>query len=146
MKIKYPSLYATTEPATATDGMRGSVVRCTATRRALGFVWWSEEGGRVSWNFRRTDEDALRGTRNTERNAVQALRDLSNGTTLALPLLPLLDIEDRAHTFDREPLARVPSVVAPVVAPAHAGRIVWNDAAPAFDLSAAIAAGLKRTK
>lgn len=86
MKAKYPSLYADLEPETLPDGTRGATVRCTASRKALGFVWWTHDGSTRSdatqWHYRIGAET---GVRNTERNAVLALRDFANGHGQRLP-------------------------------------------------------------
>lgn len=156
---KYPSLFVSLEPSTGADGSRGSLVRSSTSRAALGFVWWSTSTGTVvTWHFRTaTGGRETSGTRTTERNAVQALCDIAHGRTA-------FDFEDRsdAPTADapvfsparRERVERVPltkSERAPstapvvVVAPVVAKRsIVWNDSAPAFDVTAAIAAALAK--
>lgn len=138
MAAKYPSLYADIRPAT-NGTTRGFNVTCTATLRPLGFVWWHVESGTVvQWHFR---TDTTTGVRTTERNAVQALRDLANGA-LRLPLGD--DARPAAPRAPRAPRApaprpepKAPAAPEPKAAPA-APRIIWNDAAPAADITAAL--------
>jgi hypothetical protein len=133
----FPALYAALEPADD-HGRRGFTVRCTATRAALGFVWWEVvTGTTVVWHFRSGDTS---GERTTQRNAVQALRDLANGHPFALPDAATLPTPAR-----RAPAPRASSP-APAPVPAPARRVVWDDALPAFDVTAAIAAGLAKVK
>lgn len=139
----YPSLFAALEPQTAADGTRGSRVRCTATQRELGFVWWSADGNHVTWHWR---TGTTGGVRSTKRNAVQALRDVSNAARVYGGRVPLdeREPEPEAPTTTSAPAAR-PARVAPApVVPKPAQQIVWDDAAPAFDLSAALAASFKK--
>ena len=83
MTAKYPSLFAALEVADR-DGQRGSVVRCTATLRELGFVFWRADkvAKVVTWHWRAPD--GQHGTTTTERNAVQRLRDLHKLVTFGL--------------------------------------------------------------
>jgi len=135
---KYPSLYAALEPSTAPDGKRGATVRCTATRRELGFVWWSSTATNgVVWNWR-TGENF--GERNTERNAVQALRDISNLSS-GLPFSASPD-PTPAPAPRRTPSPASAPVAAPTASSAPARRVVWDDE-QAPGLTDAIAAALR---
>lgn len=130
---KYPSLYAALEPDEV-NGRRGFTVRCTATRRAIGFIWWTVTGGTaVTWHWRTGDHF---GERNTERNAVQALRDVSN----LAGRLPFSGVDDTPVPSVRRS-APVTTPATPAPAPA-ARRIVWADE-PA-DLNAAIASAFAK--
>lgn len=73
----FPALFAALTPETTPDGDRGFRVTCTATRALLGFVWWTCAGSVVTWHYCSADGEV--GERTTKRNAVQALRDLTNG-------------------------------------------------------------------
>lgn len=138
---KYPSLYARLEATTNAD-WRGSRVVCTATQRVLGYIWWSSTARNgVIWHFRSGN---VTGERNTERNAVQSLRDLSNGHS-AHPLPPV----DVAPTVRRPAHVARPTVapvvvdVAPTRAPVR--RVLWGDASTDVpDLTAAITNAFKR--
>jgi hypothetical protein len=128
----FPALYAALEPADD-HGRRGFTVRCTATRATLGFVWWEVlTGTTVAWHFRSGDTS---GERTTQRNAVQALRDLANGHPFAMPVAATLPTPTRRATAPRAPSP------APAPAPAPTRRVLWDDALPAFDVRAAVAAG-----
>ena len=137
-KAKYPSLYADVEPASSPDGHRGSTVRCTATRRELGFVWWSHRPGTgVTWHYRC---GTVTGDRNTERNAVQALRDLSNGAS-ARPLPE--GREELPTAVSPQPVERAARAVPDPPPPAPVPQqIVWGDSAP--DLTSAVADAFRR--
>jgi hypothetical protein len=144
----YPSLYAALTPDTV-NGRRGSTVRCTASLRDIGFIWWSADGSTVTWHWR-TGE--YFGERTTERNAVQALRDVANAMSgRTLPRGPDdTDTTTRATT-SRATTRRAPAdAVAPAPAPkalapqAPARRVVWGDEAHQPDLAAAIAAAFRQ--
>lgn len=163
-KPEFPALFATTEPVTGPDGTRGETVRCTATMRELGFIWWTvTTGTTVEWHWR-TPSGKNFGDRSTKRGAVQALRDAAN----ASQRLPFRDDLQAAYeyevlkprdtprprpatvrtapTSERIDYAPAPKVVDAPVRPASARRVVWDDAAPVIDLAARIAAGFKGTK
>jgi len=135
---KYPSLYAALEPHTAEDGRRGHLVRCTATRVELGFVWWSCNGSNVvTWHWRTLGRV---GERTTQRNAVQALRDIANNA----PGLPLSDEDDDPPARPETP-RRVFHL--PSESPAPAKHIVWAEQPVDVnvpDLTARIAEALRR--
>jgi hypothetical protein len=140
---KYPSLYAALEPHTAEDGRRGHLVRCTATRTELGFVWWSCNAGNVvTWHWRTLGRV---GERTTQRNAVQALRDIANNA----PGLPLSDDGDEPEPQEQTARPAPPRRVfhLPSESPAPAKHIVWAERPVDVnvpDLTAAIADALRR--
>jgi hypothetical protein len=143
----YPSLYAALNPATLEGGHRGSRVRCTATQRELGDIWWTAAGSTVTWHWR-TGEAF--GERTTERNAVQALRDVANARAgrMALPRRP---VEDDTPPVERPARAARPSAperTAPPApsAPTPVKRIEWGTGGGTFDVTAAMAKGLKDLK
>jgi hypothetical protein len=140
---KYPALYAALEPDDV-NGRRGFTVRCTATRRAIGFIWWTcDSGTTVVWHFRTGDHS---GQRTTERNAVQALRDISNGQG-AFDLPPADDAvaptrpAPQARRVFAMPASTEPEPE-PVLRPAASRRIVWGEQLP--NLTAAIAAAFEK--
>jgi hypothetical protein len=138
---KYPALYAALEPDEV-NGRRGFTVRCTATRRALGFIWWEvTTGTTVCWHWR---TGQFFGERTTERNAVQALRDVSNAS--AQRPLPLGDDSPAPTPARKVREAHTAPQAAPAPTPAApARRVVWNDE-PEADITAALAAALKDLK
>jgi hypothetical protein len=142
----YPSLYAALEPHTAEDGRRGHLVRCTATRVELGFVWWSCNASNVvTWHWRTLGRV---GERTTQRNAVQALRDIANNA----PGLPFSEDDDEPVAPERaggEEPPRAPRRVfhLPSESPAPAKHIVWAERPVDVnvpDLTARIAEALRR--
>lgn len=152
--IKYPSLYARLEQTVADGKVRQRVV-CTATQRELGFIWWTSTGKQVTWHFltvgAHDGRSETSGPRNTERNAVLALRECANderARTGGKPLvvaLPFDDPTDSARVERADYVARKRATPAPVVETAPARRVVWGDSASAIpDLTAAIADALRK--
>lgn len=166
MKTNFPDLSATLVQHTIDTPagiVGGYLVRCTASRRDLGYIW-TANGSAWRW---RTPSGGNFGERSSQFAAVRTLREafnLANGVTAdRAPRLPFdgtpaptdADILSAWRTADayRTPNVRrhsAPSVAtkapteAPTAPPAPARRVVWNDDAPAFDVTAAIKAGLNK--
>jgi len=159
INVSWPSLHAKLESHTVSlpvDQRRGGVsvvagffVRCTLSNMHVGWIW--SQGDAFAW---RTPDDANFGTRSTLRGAVEVLRDAQNlrssGCAQQSPRRTLLDdlrdsIDERSATTAtiRERASVVSAPVKPAAPAAPARRVVWNDSAPAFDVAAAIRAGLK---
>jgi hypothetical protein len=147
---KYPSLHARLDTFTADDGRRGSRVRCTISGADLGFIFWSSTGKTVVWNFRGPKGTGLTGKRNTERNAVQSLRDFANDGSLGLPFEDVptpTDTDYRGPTLDTRPRPMPTSTPRPTPQPvAPTRRIVWGTPTNAADLTNAIVRGLQGKK
>lgn len=141
MKITWPELKATLESHTVeVPGglLAGFLVRCTTSRSILGSVWSAGQ----SWRWRDAKGEHF-GERSSQRAAVQVLRDafdVSRGSST--PRLPfdlrstVIEAATTPRATSRTMTRPTPSIVAP--AP-PVRRIVWNDAAPAFDMTAAVA-------
>jgi len=150
MNADYPSLRATLKSC----GPTRFTVTDSLTHRALGFVWWSakgtSKGQSIVWHWIVEGPNGGAGKTNTQRNAVQALRDLANGQR-PLDLCDRDDLDARIDDDDLPPIIVrpivVPVVVVPVVVvqPAPSSHIQWGDQTNAVrDLTAAIAAALAR--
>lgn len=158
MTIKWPALKASLEPHTveARGGrMAGFLVRCTASRKELGYVW---KTGNV-WRWRTPDDHS--GERTSQRAAVEVLRDahdLRSGATKTPPLPFDVALEESAKlpkrqakpTPEPKPKREAPKPVVvvepepePPPAPKPPQRIVWSDQ-PSGDLTKAVADALRR--
>jgi len=137
----FPSLYARLTAARIGD-RSGFNVKCTATLRDLGVVFWTTSGSTVAWHYRTPAGET--GERNTKRNAVQALRDLANGARL-----PIVDVEPDVVT-PTTTTTRAPRPVAPAIDETPRRSIVWPTTRPTDinvpDLTSAIHAALDRFK
>jgi len=72
MTLKWPALKAMLEPHTVDTPrgrLAGFLVRCTASRKELGYVWQAGS----AWRWRTPDDHS--GERSSQRAAVQVLRD-----------------------------------------------------------------------
>jgi hypothetical protein len=145
--------------------MAGFLVRFTGTTTDIGYVWTS--GG--SWRWQTVKAEHY-GERTTKRLATMALRDsfaVMTGrplttTTTRTPVLTQrdADILDAWGTSPARSVGRssttstprpvvvpvtaqtVPETVPPVVRPV-VRQIVWDDTAPAFDVTAALDAAFR---
>lgn len=147
----FPSLFAF---LTAT-GHNSFTVRCSATHRTLGGIWWSAVGTAVTWSYRAPDGQV--GDRSTKRGAVQTLRDLANSNGAAL-----LPFDEILAARAPKPAATTPTAAAPAAPGTKATptptptppaqRIDWADYARkrtdinVGDLTTAIAAAFERHK
>jgi hypothetical protein len=133
--LKFPALQASCEAHTVKVGaslLSGFLVRCTASRKELGYVWQAGS----SWRWR-TPSGANSGERSSAVRAVEVLRqafDLSRKPGEVRDPRPIPSPEPRVPVASEARRASRPEPAAP--------RIVWPDAVP--DLTAAIAAALKR--
>lgn len=160
MKTTWPELGATLASHTVKTArgayMAGFLVRCLGSRKELGYIWTA---GTV-WCWQ-TPSGENHGERSTQRKAIEVLRDAHDlargGARLPfdIPTPTDADILDAWRSVGplprlgspmrpQAPTPRASASPTPAPAAAPVKKIVWNDAAPAFDVSAAIAAGLKK--
>ena len=117
MTIKWPALKAVLEPHTV-DTPRGRLggflVRCTATRKELGYVW--PAGSAWRWQ---TPDRKNSGERSAQRAAVEVLRDaydLAHGVPAPTIRLPFDEDNDEVVVTTarpRPPLAKPLSTTLP---------------------------------
>jgi hypothetical protein len=158
MTIKWPALKAALEAhtvATSRGLMSGFLVRCTSSRKELGYVW--QAGSAWRWQ---TPDGANRGERSSQRAAVEVLRDAHDvraGGTPTATTLPFDDAPITLPTTARPMKPRAPRpttgsepvrnrVVTPKVEPppppVPEKRIVWGE--QTGDLTQAVADALRR--
>jgi len=152
MTIKWPALKAALEQHTIDwRGARlaGFLVRCTASRKELGYVWKTG----VVWRWRTPDNHS--GERTSQRAAVEVLRDahdLRQQPSLLGRLEEARDYERAKRATDAAPTFVAPTLPPmkaaapkpPPVAAAPPKGIVWNDQAGMSDLTTAVADALRR--
>ena len=148
MTVKYPALAAVLEQHTVDTGrgrMAGFLVRCSTSRKDLGYVW---AAGASSWRWR-TPDGTHYGERSSQRAAVQVLREAydvaqaGGGTPRALPFpgdqailagwrapLRVPPMKARAATPPAPKLVPPPHAAPPVPAEPPLKKIVWTTQAP----------------
>jgi hypothetical protein len=154
LTVKWPALKAVLERHTVETPrgrVAGFLVRCTASRKDLGWVWQTGATGSV-WRWRTPDGNHY-GERGAQRAAVQVLREIADLGRGGLPLLERLRQQDEQATPAPPPApVRKPAPVRVVDAeivdepaePPPVKKIVWGTQSPG--LSSALAAAFRRQR